>query len=158
MKTNYFIMKLNTAIRHCLEKGEIWVSSYGHILCIVLKQSGVVIARVNSEKGIHHATLMFLATVLDHPAYEIFANDQYKYPIGPSSITELDHFFLKKQFTRIYLTGAFIQIDTHQTSMPSIDVVPGLYYKRGRGGTFREAFEQMLKAQPTVELPLADPI
>ncbi len=151
-------MNIINPIRECLEKGEIRIGSYYGLICVVLKNNNTILARVQSQKGVRHAFLMLIAQAIESKTLELLAEDLYRYPLGPSTTTELDDFALGGRYIRIYLQGNVIRVDAHQTSMPCCDSIPDLYYKRGWDKWFGRAIKKMLKAEPTAELPVTNPM
>ncbi len=149
---------INSPLKFCLTKGEIWISNHCRLFCAISKKAGKVNEKVFSEKGVYHLLLTLIGEVLECDAFLKNAERVYLYPIGVRSMTELDRFFLNMQFVRIYLSGKVIYIDAHHKNMPTHDSDPGPYYQQGKGNCFSDALKMLLQKAPTDGISLIDPL
>lgn len=150
-------MNIDNQIRACLEKGQIVIGSHFGVLHIMLKTPTGEVTSVHSDRGIDHALLQLIGKVLSCQVSLDTAEMLYPRPLTVTGITTINRLLLAHN-TRVYLAGVFVHVDYHQSTMPSLDAIPGTYIKRGKGMTYSEALLQMQSAEPVLELCIANPL
>lgn len=150
-------MNIDNEIRACLEKGQILIGSHFGVLHVVLKTPTGQLTSVHSDRGIDHALLQLVGKVLSCQASLDRAETLYPRSLTVTSIPTINRLLLAHN-TRVYLAGALVHVDYHQSTMPSLDAVPGTYIKRGKGLTYTEALLQMQSAESVLELCIANPL
>ncbi len=139
-------------IEPLLKKGNVYIAAWVPSLLVAtfIDAEGGKIS-VQSDKGIDHLLTTLVGKTDNDESLVEKANKKYQYAL---SIVHTDEkvMILEKSYTKLSYNEKGYRVSIRQITVPSLDAIPGIYWRKAYGPTLEEAFEAAVAIVPELQL------